>query len=87
MMSPGLSRFEARILHARETLAFQSRLARNVRANERLHRSAMQGVFMAEDSLFLLIETHEMISRLEVQRFRSTSPTSAATDVKATSGS
>ena len=67
-MSPGLLRSETRILHARQTLAFQRQLAETMRADERLHRVAMECVFMCEDSLFLLIETYEMIARLEAQR-------------------
>lgn len=67
-MSPDLSRSQMRIVNARRTLAFQRDLAKGVRSNERLHRFAMQRVFLCEESLFLLLETHDMIARLEAHR-------------------
>ena len=87
-MSPDLSRSQKRVVNARRTLAFQRDLARAVRSNERLHRFAMQRVFLCEESLFLLLETQDMIARLEAQRAASNRFQFGKTDieVKAASG-
>lgn len=86
-MSPSLLQIAASIARARRTLALNRKIAKQVRGDERLHRSAMQRVFLCEDTLFLLVETHDMIARLEAQRSPpNTQPAAAGSTVKAASG-
>ncbi len=67
-MSTMLRASEVRIAHARQALTLHRRLAATLVKSSDDHRKAMELVFLCEDTLCLLIETHAMMTRLDKGR-------------------
>lgn len=67
-VSEGIERSQARVDRARDLLTIHQLRACAISPNDPRHRQAMDFVFLCEETYFVLMQTHDLIVRLEAQR-------------------